>query len=294
MADHNSHLAAKTAVWSIWTNTLLALCKAITGYFGNSYALIADAIESTSDIFASILVLLGIRYATKPADENHPYGHGKVEPLTTFAVVVFLVVSATIIFVEAIHNIRTPHQVPEKFTLIVLGSIILIKEFSYRFVKKRSEETNSQSLKADAWHHRSDAITSLLAFIGITVAIILGDGYEDADDWAAMIASLFIIYNAYLIFRPALSEIMDEHIHEDLIAEIRNWSMEIPSVKATEKCHVRKMGMHYLVDLHIEVDGNLSVAQGHDIAHQVKDHLTKKNPLIANVLIHVEPENQNN
>lgn len=289
MAQNKSQKAIRTTYFSIIGNTFLALAKGITGYFGNSYALIADAIESTTDIFSSVLVLFGLKYSSKPPDENHPYGHGKAEPLITFAVVGFLVISATIIFIEGIHNIQTPHKAPEPFTLYVLGAIIIFKEISYRFVNKKSNETNSTSLKADAWHHRSDAITSLMAFIGISIALYLGEGYETADDWAAMLASLFIFYNAYLIFRPALGEIMDEHLHEHLIEDIRHCSLKVPGVIDTEKCFIRKMGMHYIVDLHVIVSGKLSVTEGHDIAHRVKDQLKIDIPDISNILIHVEP-----
>lgn len=287
--ETKSEKAIKTTYWSIAGNTFLAITKGIAGVFGNSYALIADAIESTTDIFASLLVLFGLKYAAKPADENHPYGHGKAEPLITFAVVGFLVVSATIIFIESIHNIQKPHSIPKPFTLIVLGAIILFKEASYRFVIRKSKETNSTSLKADAWHHRSDAVTSLMAFIGISIALFLGKGYETADDWAALLASLFIVYNAYLIFRPALGEIMDEHLHDDIIEEIRTQCKKVEGVIATEKCKVRKMGMHYIVDLHVIVEKDLTVFEGHQIAHNVKDTLMKDIPDIADILIHIEP-----
>jgi cation diffusion facilitator family transporter len=284
-----SEKAIRTTYISIVANASLALVKGITGYLGNSYAMIADAIESTTDVFSSILVLFGLKYSAKPPDENHPYGHGKAEPLITFAVVGFLLVSATIIFIESIHNIQKPHDIPEPYTLIVLGVIIIFKEISYRFVNKKSDETNSTSLKADAWHHRSDAITSLMAFIGISIALYLGKGYETADDWAALLASLFIAYNAYLIFRPALGEIMDEHLHDDLVADIRISSLKVTGVIATEKCFVRKMGMHYIVDLHVIVPGELSVTEGHSIAHKVKNQLMTDIPDISDIHIHIEP-----
>lgn len=284
--------AIKASYWSIAGNTLLAVAKGITGIFGNSYALIADAIESTTDVFSSILVLLGLRYASKPADENHPYGHGRAEPLFTFMVVGFLIVSATIIAYESIENINTPHEIPKPYTLIVLAVIIIIKEVFYRVVSKKGDETNSSVLKADAWHHRSDAITSLTAFIGISIALIMGKGYENADDWAALLASGFILYNAYLILRPALGEIMDEHMHDEMEAEIRSIALENPGVVETEKCYIRKTGMTYHVDLHIAVNAEISVKEGHDIAHRVKDELLLKIPEIADVLIHVEPDDE--
>lgn len=286
----NEQTAIRITYFSIIGNTALALIKGLSGFFGNSYALIADAIESTTDIFASFLVLLGLKYAKRPADENHPYGHGKIEPLITFLVVAFLVTSATIIAYESIQNIRTPHKIPKPWTLIVLGLIIVWKEISFRIVLKKSKETNSSSLKADAWHHRSDAITSIMAFIGISIAIIFGKGFETADDWAALFASVFILYNSYLIFRPALGEIMDEHLYDDLLEEIREESIKVIGVVGTEKCFIRKAGMKYHVDLHAIVDGEISVKKGHDIAHNLKDYLRKEIPNLGHVLIHIEPD----
>ena len=282
-------IAKSTAIISLISNAGLAIAKFVTGILGHSDALIADAIESTSDVFASFLVLLGLNYSTKPADDNHPYGHGKAEALTTFAVVGFLLISATVIAIESIRHLSEPQEKPKFFTLYVLAAIILIKEISFQYVRKKGIETNSSSLKADAWHHRSDAISSIIAFVGISLTFLFGKGFEKADDWAALIASGFIVYNAFIIFRPALGEIMDEHIHHDLIGDIRRYSVEVSGVVDTEKCLVRKAGMVYIVDLHIEVHGSLSVFDGHEIAHQLKDHLMQRLPSIADVHIHVEP-----
>jgi cation diffusion facilitator family transporter len=281
--------AIKATYFSLIGNALLAIIKGLAGFFGNSYALIADAIESTTDIFSSFLVLFGIKYSNKPADENHPYGHGRAEPLITFLVVGFLITSANIIAYESISNIGTPHNLPKPWTLIILFLIIIWKEISFRLVMKRSEETNSSSLKADAWHHRSDAITSVAAFIGISIALLLGKGYESADDWAALFASGFILYNSYLIFRPALGEIMDEHLYDDLILDIRQVSHKVDGLIDTEKCFIRKAGMKYHVDLHAIVNANISVKEGHDIAHKLKDTLREQIPQLGHVLIHIEP-----
>lgn len=281
--------AIKTTYFSIVASFLLAVIKGLAGYFGNSYALIADAIESTADIFSSLFVLFGLKYAKRPADKNHPYGHGKIEPLITFIVVAFLVASAIIIASESIHNIRTPQEAPKSWTLYILAVIILWKEVSYRIVIKKSIETNSSSLKADAWHHRSDAITSIAAFIGISIAVFFGDGYEVADDYAALFASGFILYNSYKIFRPALGEIMDEHVYDDLIDEIRKESLQVDGIMGTEKCFVRKAGMQYHVELHAIVDGEISVTKGHSLAHKLKDYLKKENPDLGQILIHIEP-----
>jgi cation diffusion facilitator family transporter len=285
----NEQTAVKATYFSIISNASLALIKGLAGIFGNSYALIADAIESTTDIFASILVLFGIKYSNRPADDNHPYGHGRAEPLITFLVVGFLIASAAIIAHESIVNIEKPHNLPKSWTLYILGAIILWKEFSFRLVMKRSIETNSSSLKADAWHHRSDAITSVAAFIGISIALFMGKGYESADDWAALLASGFILYNSYLIFRPALGEIMDEHLYDDLVADIRKVALQVEGIVGTEKCFIRKAGMKYHVDLHAIVDATISVKEGHVLAHNLKDKLRQELPELGHVLIHIEP-----
>jgi cation diffusion facilitator family transporter len=205
-------------------------------------------------------------------------------------VVGFLITSATVIAYESIQNIGTAHDLPKPWTLAVLAGIIVWKEISFRTVMKKAEETNSSSLKADAWHHRSDAITSVAAFIGISIALVLGKGYEAADDWAALFAAGFILYNSYQIFRPALGEILDEHVYDDLVAEIRAVAQQVEGVLGTEKCFIRKAGMQYHVDLHANVSGDISVRQGHDIAHHLQNTLREKLPQLGNILIHVEPQ----
>lgn len=285
----NSNLAIRTVIFSMLGNVVLAVIKFMAGIFGNSYALIADGIESVVDVFASILVLIGLRYAAKPADENHPYGHGKAEPLITFLVVVFLIISAGTIAWQAYQHIITPHNLPKPFTLIVLAGIIIWKEISFHVVMDRSKKTKSSALKAEAWHHRSDAITSVAAFIGITIAIFGGEGFEEADDYAALLAVVFILYNCYKIFRPALSEVMDENNYEELTEQIRQVSLTVHGVRGTEKCFIRKAGMEYHVDLHALVSGELTVTEGHDISHRLKDKLCSAIPELGNVLIHIEP-----
>ncbi len=286
-------MAEKTVYFSILGSLGLAIIKWLAGFFGNSFALIADAIESTTDIFSSVLVLLGIKYSKRPADDNHPYGHGRIEPLVTFIVVIFLVISATVIAHQSIINLRTPHELPEAWTLFVLGAIILWKEISYHVVNRRAKLLNSTSLKADAWHHRSDAITSVAAFIGISIALWFGKGYEYADDWAALFAAGFILYNCYHIFRPALGEIMDENLFEDMVSKVRELSLHVDGVLAIDKCYVRKIGMSFLIDIHAVVDPQLNVKQGHEIAHALKDYLILHMPEIANVFVHIEPFDEN-
>lgn len=285
----NSNLAIRTVIFSMLGNVALAIIKFLAGIFGNSYALIADGIESIVDVFSSILVLFGLKYSAKPADENHPYGHGKAEPLITFLVVVFLVISAGTIAYQAYQHIITPHELPKPFTLIVLAGIIIWKEATFHVVMSRSKKLKSTALRAEAWHHRSDAITSVAAFVGITIALFGGEGFEVADDYAALFAVAFILFNCYKIFRPALGEVMDENNYEELTEQIRQISLTVPGVKGTEKCFIRKAGMEYHVDLHALVPGNLTVTEGHDISHKLKDKLCKVIPELGNVLIHIEP-----
>ncbi|MFN8438223.1 MAG: cation diffusion facilitator family transporter [Cytophagales bacterium] len=292
MSNQHEETAIKATYFSILGNFSLAIIKACAGVFGNSYALIADAIESTTDIFASLLVLFGLKYSNKPADKNHPYGHGRAEPLITFLVVGFLITSATLIAHESIENIQTPHELPKIWTLFILIPLIIWKEISFQIVLKKAKATNSSSLKADAWHHRSDAITSITALIGISIALFMGKGYETADDWAALFASAFILYNSYKIFRPALGEIMDEHLYDDLIEEIRKVSLTVSGVQNTEKCFIRKSGMKYHVDLHAIVDAQITVKEGHVIAHKLKDTLRHEIPQLGHVLIHIEPNDE--
>lgn len=285
----NSEKAYKSIWFSIIGNILLTIIKSFTAFFGNSFALLADAIESLTDVFSSVLVLFGLKYSNRPADKNHPYGHGRLEPLITFLVVGILITSALYIAHESIQNINTPHEAPKVWTLFILFPLILWKEISYQIVIKKAKELKSNVLKADAWHHRSDAITSVTAFIGISISLYFGKGYESADDWAALLASVFILYNCYQIFRPALAEIMDEHTHDDIVRQIRSISLLVTGVIDTEKCFVRKSGTKYHVELHVIVDAEISVKEGHRIAHKLKDFLRENIEELGHVLIHVEP-----
>ena len=283
-------LAIRTVAWGIVGNAALALVKGVAGTLGHSYALVADAIESATDACASVLLLFGLRFATLPADDNHPYGHGRAEPLLTFAVVAFLLLAAVAISIEAIGRIRVPQATPEPWTLLVVGAVIVGKEWAYRVVSRRGDATRSSALRADAWHHRSDALTSLAAFVGISVTLLMGEGWESADAWAALAAAAVIVVNAYLVFRPALGELMDEQRHDELVADIRRVAAGVDGVVDTEKCFVRKTGMTHHVDLHLVVDGSISVRAGHAIAHRLKGELMKALPELTDVLIHVEPD----
>lgn len=286
---HPSSIAVRTTLYGIAVSVVLIFVKGISGHLGHSYALIADATESGADILSSGLLWLGLRIAMKKPDKEHPYGHGKAEPLAAVGVSLFLIAAAIWIAYHSIMFINTPHTLPKSFTLFVLLIVIAVKETMFRYVMNIGHKINSEAVKADAHHHRSDAITSVAAFIGISIALIGGKGYESADDWAALVASALIFYNAIVILRPALSEIMDTAPSNQIVEKVKELSASVPEVKSIEKCYVRKMGFDYYVDIHIEVDGKLSVTEGHRISHLVKDTLLESNLRVTNVLVHVEP-----
>ncbi|WP_443945975.1 cation diffusion facilitator family transporter [Pedobacter sp. AW1-32] len=284
-----SEEALRTTQLGIGISIILIFVKGIFGHFGHSYALIADATESCADVISSGFLWLALKYAQRPADKGHPYGHGKAEPVAAILIGIFLLAAAGLISYQAIGYIRTPHESPKAFTLTVLIIVILTKEILFRYVFSVGKRIDSNAVKADAYHHRSDAITSVAALIGISIALIFGKGYEGADDWAALFACLFIVYNAFKIIRPAFSEIMDGAPSDELILRITEIASVNPAVKRVEKCYVRKMGLDYYVDMHIEVDGNINVFEGHEVAHRVKDQLLASNLRIKDALIHVEP-----
>lgn len=270
-------------------NFSLTCVKLAAGILGNCYVLIADAVESAADVFSSVLVWWGLRIAAKPPDADHPYGHGKAEPLTAMAVGVALALAGIGIAIQSVREIITPHHAPAPFTLIVLVAVVIVKELLYRFAFRVGETLHSNAVKGDAWHHRSDAITSAAAFVGISVALLGGRGYESADDWAAIFASVIILVNAVRLFRAALPELMDASPSADVEVNVRETAAHVEGVVGLDKCFVRKMGFEYYVDLHVVVDGNLTVYRGHEIAHQVRDAIHRSNPSISSVLVHIEP-----
>ena len=286
---HPSIRGMRTTLLGIGVSFLLVFVKIAAGHIGHSYALIADATESSADVLSSGLLWIGLRIAQKPADTEHPYGHGKAEPLAAIVISLFLLGAAVWIGWHAIELIRTPHPMPRSFTLLVLVGVIGIKEALFRYVLKVGNQIDSQAVKSDAYHHRADAITSIAAFIGISIALLLGPGHESADDWAALAAACIIVYNAILLLRPAVNEVMDAAPSKEIVGRIRDLASQNPLVRKVEKCYVRKMGFDYFVDIHIQVDGTLSVTQGHAIAHAVKAKLLESKLRIKDVLVHVEP-----
>lgn len=281
--------ARRAAVIGIAVNGVLALAKGAAGVLGNAYVLVADAIESLTDVGSSLIVWLGLRVASQPPNAKYPYGRGRAETLSAIIVAAMLFSAAGLIAIQSVHQIRTPHQAPAAFTLIVLVAVVVIKESLFRFVLTVGEGVQSTAIRADAWHHRSDAITSAAAFIGICIALWGGPGYEVADDWAALLASGIILINGYSILRPALGEILDRAPDTGIEEEVRRLAESVPGVQGTHKCLVRKLGLDFFVDLDLLVDGRMSVHDSHDLAHAVQDVIRSELPLITKVLIHVEP-----
>jgi len=273
----------------VGVNAALAIVKISAGVIGNSYALVADGIESTTDILSSIIVWSGLRVSSRPPDPDHPYGHGKAESLAGVLAALFLFGSAALIITQSIREILMPHHAPAPFTLLVLLGTIIIKESLYRKVIRTGESLDSTALKNDAWHHRSDALTSAAAFVGIAFALIGGPGYEAMDDWAAMAACAIIVMNAFRLLRPALNEVMDAAAPAHVEQQVRQIAESVNGVRHVEKCRIRKSGVGLLMDLHVTVHGDMTVRDGHVIGHIVKDRLMDSHLPVHDVVVHLEP-----
>src|SRR5215469_9603899 len=278
----------------IVVNLLLGAAKILAGIFGHSHALIADATESFADIFNSLIMWRGIAVAAEPADEEHPYGHSKAEPLASAFGAVMLLVAAIWITIKGGVNIYQwahgiPRDQPQKFTLIALAIVVLVKEGMFRFIIREGTDTDNAAVKTDAWHHRADAVTSLGAAIGITVALIGGPKYVFADDVAAIFAAFIVGWSGWLLLRPALSELMDQSADPEVIEQIRQLAAGTEGVANVEKCFVRKAGHLLFVEMHVEVDPQMTVLRSHEIAHAVKDKIREAMPAVSDVLVHIEP-----
>lgn len=276
-------------ILSVCVNIVLMLVKIGVGLIGNSYALVADGIESASDIFSSLITWAGFQFSLRPADDDHPFGHGKLEALAGGFAGVALLAAAVIIAVNAVSEILTPHHAPEWFTLPVLIGIVVVKEALSRRILSTGQELGSTALQGDAWHHRSDAITSGAAAIGISVALLGGPGYEAADDWAALVACAIIVVNAARISRSALHDVMDGSVPVEWHGAVKNSASAVPGVLGTEKCRIRKSGTSQFVELHVRVAPDITVFEGHEIGHLVKARILADNPLVRDVVVHIEP-----
>jgi cation diffusion facilitator family transporter len=284
------HRGLRSSLVGIVTNFFLALSKCLAGFVGHSFALVADGIESLSDVFSSTIVYIGLSVALRPPDKTHPYGHGKAEPLSAAVVSLAMAGAAIAIAVESITLIRTPHPLPQPYTLWILLVVVALKLFLSRYVFSIAHNIDSTAVRVDAWHHLTDAITSLFALIGISVALITGNAA--ADDWAALCASPVILLNAWRQLQSPLAEILDTAPPPEIEQHVREVAALVPGVVGLEKCFVRKVGFRYYVDLHVIVNGDITVRSGHAISHVVEDRVLASVVRVAKVLVHIEPEEE--
>ena len=284
-----SRTGARVALLGLVINVVLASVKIVAGVVGHAYVLIADGMESALDVAGSIVLWGGLTVAARPPDRTHPYGHGKAEPIAALVVAICVLAAAIGLAIESVREILTPHHRPAPFTLAVLVVVVVIKEFLFRYVNRIGRDLESTAVQTDAWHHRSDALTSAAAFIGISLALLGGERWRSADDWAALFACAVIAANGVRLALPAFQEIMDTAPTGKIVGSILAVANSVPGVVEVEKCYARKMGLDYYVDLHVGVDGNISVHEGHHIAHRVKSAIQQSDSRIADVLVHVEP-----
>jgi cation diffusion facilitator family transporter len=284
-----SRAGARVALLGLVINVVLASVKIVAGLVGHAYVLIADGMESALDVAGSIVIWGGLTVAARPPDRTHPYGHGKAEPIAALVVAICVLAAAIGLAIASVREILTPHHGPAPFTLVILVVVIVIKEFLFRYVNRIGRNLESTAVRTDAWHHRSDALTSAAAFIGISLALLGGERWRSADDWAALFACAVIAANGVRLALPAFQEIMDTAPAGKFVGSILAVASSVPGVVEVEKCYARKMGLDYYVDLHVGVDGNISVHEGHEIAHRVKGAIQQSNSRIADVLVHIEP-----
>jgi cation diffusion facilitator family transporter len=289
VAASNLQTGSRVALFGMIVNVIFAAAKIFGGLLGNAYVLIADGIESALDIAGSFVIWGGLKVAARPPDETHPYGHGKAEPIAAVIVAFGVLAAAAGLAIQSVREIRTPHHGPAPFTLGILVVVIVVKEILFRYVNRIGRHVESTAVQTDAWHHRSDALTSAAAFIGISVALIGGEGWQSADDWAALFACAVIGANGVRLLGPALHEIMDTAPRGEIVDSVKAAARSVPGVIEIEKCFIRKMGLSFYVDLHVLVNGDISVREGHRIAHEVKRAIQQAEARIANVLVHVEP-----
>lgn len=282
----------KSTLLGISVNSALGLAKCSAGLLGNSFALVADGLESITDVLSGLVVYFGLKIAVKPPDADHPYGHGKAEPIAALVVSLALMAAALGIIYEGIREIIAPHPAPAPYTLVVLAGVLIIKGLLFRRVQSVGESIGSLAVKSDAWHHRSDALTSAFAFVGISIAILGGPGWEAADGWAALCAALVIFYNAWKQLKPALLELGDIAPDTTMEGQVRETAGQVAGVIGLDKCLIRKMGFTFYVDLHIVVRGEMTVREGHLLSHKVEGEILRALPQVAEVLVHVEPEEE--
>jgi cation diffusion facilitator family transporter len=279
----------RTGFWTILVSLGLGIVKVFAGVVGHSYALVADGVESMFDVVSGLLVVGSLKLAAHPPDEKFPFGYGRVEPTVALAIAAGLVATAVVIAIQSVREILAPHLAPAPFTLVVLILVIVVKEIMFRILSRTGKSIFSSAMEADAWHHRSDSITSLAALVGISIALWGGPGYEPADDWAALFAAAVIAYNGCRLLIDAIRDIMDVALPEGVVEDIRGTAASVAGVSGIDMCRVRKSGLGLWVDIHVEVPGNKTVHEGHEIAHRVKDALLASSHNVMDAIVHIEP-----
>lgn len=287
--DESVAKGIRATLTAVVVSVVLGAIKVVTGVLGHSYALIADGVESMLDVVSGIVVAGSLKIAAQPPDERYPFGYGKVEPAAALVIATGLLAAAIGIAIQSVREILTPHHAPASFTLVVLVLVVIAKEVLFRYLLRTGESISSHAMKSDAWHHRSDSLTSLAAFIGISIALIGGQGYEPADDWAALFAAVVIAFNGGRLFRSAWREIMDASPPNEIIDKIREIAGHVDGVVDIDMCRVRKSGLGLWVDIHVEVPGKMSVREGHTISHNVKDALLASKHNVMDAIVHIEP-----
>jgi cation diffusion facilitator family transporter len=278
-----------SALTAIALNGALGVGKLAAGILGHSYAMIADACESFGDVVGSSVTLYGLRVAAEPPDRTHPAGHGRAETLAALLTALALFIIGSLIFWQSAQSLYHPRLAPNPLTLLVLVPVVVIKEWMFRWLRRRGKQIGSRAVQADAWHQRSDAVTSLAALTGIVVAWIGGPAWAHADSWAALVASVWLAATGLWLLSPTLNELMEGAVDPALVRFIAKTASQCPGIQGVDKVWVRKLGMRLIVDLHIEVNPDISVQEGHRLAHEVKDQVQRELPQVRDVMVHVEP-----
>lgn len=287
--DQSAATGIRASLGGVLVSVLLGAVKIVAGVLGHSYALIADGVESMLDVVSGLVVAGSLKIAVQPPDERYPFGYGKIEPVGALVISASLLATAVGIAIQSVREIMVPHHAPAAFTLIVLIVVIIVKELLYRHLLRTSKTIDSNAMRTDAWHHRSDSLTSLAALIGISIALLAGKGYESADDWAALFAAAVIAFNGGLLLRSAWREILDIAPPTTVVDDIRHIAAGVEGVSGIDLCRVRKSGLGLWVDIHVEVPAEMTVREGHTIAHRVKDALMASNHNVMDALVHIEP-----
>jgi cation diffusion facilitator family transporter len=279
----------QAALLGLIVNLALGIAKLVGGLLGGSYALVADAVNSLGDVVSTIVVLVALRVAQRPPDNEHPYGHTRAEGIAATNVAVVIIMSALAIAWEVMGRSGGERPLPPGWTLWIAGLNVAIKEGLYRYKYAIGKRTGSAAIIANAWDHRSDALSALAVLFGLAVTRLGGKEFLWADSAASLVVVAAIIYSGVKLFHLSASELMDIQADEPMVEQIRAAAANVPGVRGVDKLWVRKSGLEYFADIHIEVDAQMSVADGHLIGHNVKDQLLARFHVLRDVLVHLEP-----